>query len=281
LSPTNTTAVRKNARIALPGLVDPHDLSVDRQFSMNLARGLQVLRAFTPDDPVLSNGEISQRTGLPRPTVSRITYTLILLGYLSRDISEQKYQLSSGVLSLGYPFLASMQVRHVARPIMAELAHSSGCTVNLGMRDRSQVVYVDTIRPDMTNAHVPDIGSTRPLLTTAIGRALVLSCVAKEQKAILNRLRVETPQLFEQTSEAWDLDRTRLAERGYCCSRGDWQRGAHGVAVPVRVPHREIPLALGCAIIPSRSSNLDLERDVVPLLVDAVHRLEQAQGLVD
>ena len=117
--------------IALPGLVDPHDLTADRQFSMNLARGMEVLRVFTSADPVLGNREISDRSGLPKPTVSRITYTLTLLGYLSRDGATQKYRLGPGVLSLGYPLLASMQVRQIARPIMERLARETGCSVNL------------------------------------------------------------------------------------------------------------------------------------------------------
>ena len=79
--------------------------------------------------------------------------------------------LGSGVLSLGHPLLASMPVRQAARPLMEQLARNTGCTVNLGMRDRGNVVYIETVRADMGNAHLPDIGSTRPLLATAIGRA--------------------------------------------------------------------------------------------------------------
>src|SRR5690606_2344735 len=71
---------RKVSAISLPGLVHPHDLSSDRQFSMNLARGLEVLRAFSASSPLLGNREIADRTGLPKPTVSRLTYTLTLLG---------------------------------------------------------------------------------------------------------------------------------------------------------------------------------------------------------
>ena len=45
----------------------------DRQFATTLARGLEVLRCFTPLEPLLGNKEISVRTGLPKPTVSRLT----------------------------------------------------------------------------------------------------------------------------------------------------------------------------------------------------------------
>jgi hypothetical protein len=190
--------------IALPGLVDPHDLSADRQFSMNLARGLEVLRAFTPAEPMLGNREISDRTGLPKPTVSRLTYTLTLLGYLSRDAGLQKYRLGSGVLSLGHPLLANLHVRQVARPLMEQLARTTGCTVNLGMRDRANVVYVDTVRGDPANHYLPDIGSTRPLLAASIGRALILDCALAERTAILNWLKVHDRALFDTHKASWD-----------------------------------------------------------------------------
>src|SRR5256885_13076191 len=48
----------------------------DRKFVTALARGLEVLRVFTPTEGLLGNGEIAERTGLPKPTVSRLTYTL-------------------------------------------------------------------------------------------------------------------------------------------------------------------------------------------------------------
>ena len=59
---------------------------------------------------------IAHRTGLPKPTMSRLTYTLTKLGYLRHNIRLGKYQLGSAVLSIGYPLLASMSVRQIARP---------------------------------------------------------------------------------------------------------------------------------------------------------------------
>lgn len=271
---------RRMNSIALPGLVDPHDLQADRQFSMNLARGMEVLRAFSAADPMLGNREISDRTGLPKPTVSRLTYTLTLLGYLSRDAGTQKYRLGTGVLSLGHPLLASMSVRQAARPLMEELARRTGCTVNLGMRDRANVVYVDSVRADTGNLHLPDIGSTRPLLATAIGRALVLACPAPERTAILNFLKVQDGALFEQHRGAWKADEKLYAEHGFCHSRGDWRKEVHAVAVPVRLPAREAPVAMNCTLSSYRMPKGKLEREVAPLLLDAVHRLAAANGML-
>ncbi len=270
---------RKVTAITLPGLVDPHDLATDRQFSMNLARGLGVLRAFTAETPLLGNREISDRTGLPKPTVSRLTYTLVLLGYLSRDAELQKFRLGPGVLSLGYPLLATMHVRQLAKPVMESLARQTGCTVNLGVRDRGNVVYVDSVRADAGNQHLPDIGSSRPLLQSAIGRALVLACPLAERTALLNRLKVQDRELFERCVPAWEADEARFTADGYCYSGGDWMKEIHAVAVPVRQARGEASLAVNCTLAAHRITRNMLVREVAPLLKEAVRQLEIAQGL--
>src|SRR5690606_26882640 len=67
----------------------------DRQFATTLARGLELLRCFTPQQPVLGNKELAQRMDLPRPTISRLAYTLMCMGYLAQDQDSGKYRLGS------------------------------------------------------------------------------------------------------------------------------------------------------------------------------------------
>lgn len=252
----------------------------DRQFSNNLSRGLDLLRAFTPNDPVLGNRELADRTGLPKATVSRLTYTLTLLGYLSHVERLQKYRLGAGVLSMGYPLLASLRVRQAARPVMERIARETGCTVNLGMRDRCQVVYVDTCRVDQGNLYQPDIGSSRPLLLTSIGRAILLSLPAEQRLAVINRIKVQEPAHHEAGVPLWANDLRRFGDRGYCVSRGDWMKEVHAVAVPIRVSPREEPVALNCTTSAHRIAKDALERKVAPLLVEGVRAIEAAGGVL-
>jgi DNA-binding IclR family transcriptional regulator len=216
---------------------------------------------------------------LPKPTVSRLTYTLTLLGYLSRDAALQKYRLGPGVLSLGHPLLASMQVRQLAKPLMEALARKTGCSVNLGVRDRANVVYVDSVRADASNQHLPDIGSSRPLLPTAIGRALILACPTAERTAILNHLKLHDRDMFDAFGAVWAADCKLFAARGYTHSRGDWKQDIHSVAVPIRQRPGEAPLGMNCTLADHCAQKDRLVRDVVPLLKDAARQLEAAQGL--
>ena len=266
------------APVDLAGLTSTDERTTDRQFAMNLARGLDVLRAFTPADPILGNREIAERTRLPKATVSRLTYTLSLLGYLARVDKYQKYRLGSGVLSLGYPLLASLEVRQIARPFMAQIARDTGCTANLGMRDRLSIVYVDTIRADSGNLYQPDIGSSCPILSTSIGRALLLGLPAAERTAILNRLKVEDEAGFRAEYPLLEADEALFREKGFCHAQGDWRREVHAVAVPLR--QRDGLVAMNCTMSAYRLPRKNfLENEVAPRLLEAALRVEQASGI--
>src|SRR5688572_519093 len=154
----------------------------DRQFATTLARGLEVLRCFTPLEPLLGNKEISVRTGLPKPTVSRLTYTLTKLGYLRHNLRLGKYQLGSAVLSIGYPLLASMSVRQIARPLMEELAEYCNGAVSMAIRDRLNMVYVESCRSGNAIATLPDIGTSTPIAAGCTGRAFLAACTPPERE---------------------------------------------------------------------------------------------------
>ena len=110
---------RKNTELAKSG--DGHK---NRQFVTALARGIDILSAFQAEDRWLSNAELARRTELPKPTVSRLTFTLMSLGFLDLDEDTGLYLLHPRILSLGYPVLQRLSIRQVARPFIRELANS-------------------------------------------------------------------------------------------------------------------------------------------------------------
>ena len=70
----------------------------DPRFNSALARGLAILRSFHIDQRFLANSDIAERTGIPKPTVSRLTYTLTQLGYLRYREDLGKYEVAAGVV---------------------------------------------------------------------------------------------------------------------------------------------------------------------------------------
>jgi DNA-binding IclR family transcriptional regulator len=251
----------------------------DRQFATTLARGLEVLRCFTPLEAMLGNKEISVRTGLPKPTVSRLTYTLTKLGYLRHNMRLGKYQLGSAVLSIGYPLLASMSVRQVARPMMKELAEYCSGAVSMGIRDRMSMVYVESSRSGNAIATLPDIGTSVPIAQSVIGRAFIASCTPPEREAVLNQMKVKEPEMHRRFRPQIDKAIEDIRSRGFCVSMGELLRGVSAVGVPMRRTVDGEIVAFNCAVPDFVLKKGQLEDDLGPRLVAMVRNIEASLGM--
>ena len=251
----------------------------DRQFATTLARGLEVLRCFTPLEPMLGNKEISVRTGLPKPTVSRLTYTLTKLGYLRHNMRLGKYQLGSAVLSIGYPLLASMSVRQIARPFMKDLAEYCSGAVSMGIRDRMSMVYVESSRSGNGIATLPDIGTAVPIAQSVIGRAFIASCTPPEREAVLNQMKVKEPEMHRRNRPQIDKAMEDIRSRGFCVSLGELLRDVHAVGVPMRRTVDGEVVAFNCAVPAFILKKGQLEEDIGPRLVAMVRNIEASLGM--
>jgi len=250
----------------------------DRQFATTLARGLEVLRCFTPLEPMLGNKEISVRTGLPKPTVSRLTYTLTKLGYLRHNMRLGKYQLGSAVLSIGYPLLASMSIRQIARPFMKELADYTNGAVNMGIRDRLAMVFVEACRSGNITT-LPDIGTSVPIAQSVIGRAFLFACTPPEREAVLNQMKVKEPEMLRKNQPAIAKSLDDIRAKGYCFASGDLRREVHAVGVPMRRNVDGEIVTFNCAVPVFMLKKGQLEDDIGPRLVAMVRNIEAAVGI--
>ncbi|OGA15784.1 MAG: IclR family transcriptional regulator [Betaproteobacteria bacterium RIFCSPLOWO2_02_FULL_66_14] len=264
---------------AAPGTAFSYEHDGDRQFATTLARGLEVLRCFTPLEPMLGNKEISVRTGLPKPTVSRLTYTLTKLGYLRHNMRLGKYQLGSAVLSIGYPLLASMSVRQIARPHMKELADYCNGSVSMGIRDRLNMVYVESCRSGNAITTLPDIGTAVPIAQAAIGRAYLAACVPAEREGLLNQMKVKQPELLRKYKPQIDRGIEDVRSRGFCTSIGELRREVHAVGVPMRRSIDGEMVSFNCGVPAFMLKKDQLEDDIGPRLVSMVRNIEAGLGI--
>ena len=82
-----------------------------------LARGLDVIRAFQPRQPVMTLAAVAAAAGLARPTARRMLLTLQELGYV-RGVGAG-FELTPRVLELGMTYVLSRNLWEIARPHMA------------------------------------------------------------------------------------------------------------------------------------------------------------------
>lgn len=262
-----------------PETLDEAELQAHPQFASTLANGLAVLGCFTNGSPVQGNKDLAEQLGMSRPTISRLTFTLVGLGYLRRDQQTGKYSLGPAVLSLGYPLLSQLMIRRIGGPAMLELANYAQGPVSVGTRDRLQVIYVETVQGPLGNDTKPGIGSTRPFLQTAMGRALLYGLEPQEQAMIIARLQQTQKENWEKYSTRLKIAFEEIESRGFCIVSGEWRPTLAAVAVPMRKQVNGMPLALNLTVPIYATSQKQLETDLGPRLLGLVHQLESLMGI--
>lgn len=247
----------------------------DRNFVTALARGLDVLRCFRRNEISLTNTDISERTGLPKPTVSRLTHTLCVLEYLVADPRTGSYRLGAGVLNLGFGVLAGMDVGERARELLRELRDgpNSYITAALGERFRDEVLYVAVHRSREDVALTMHVGSRLPLFRSAVGRAILVASPEDQRESWFEEARVCDPEGDTRRRDSFNQARAEFEVQGYCSGYGDWRSDVNGIAVPVYSLNGSRIYGLNVGGPSFHVKKKQLETHYAPLLIEAGRQL--------
>jgi DNA-binding IclR family transcriptional regulator len=252
-------------------------VATDRSFVVALSRGLDVLRAFRPNDGLLGNQEIAARTNLPKPTVSRLTYTLTKLGYLTPVPRFEKYQLAPAAMALGYAALANLGVRHLSEPYREELMRETGGAVAVGGRDRLSMIYFGQSR-GMTIGVQLDVGSRVPIATTAMGRAYLWALPEDERTELLQELKEHYGPRWAKMRDGIERAGETVARHGFVISAGEWHDDIAAAGVALKLNDGTGPYAFNCGAPAFRFTEERLRTDIGPRLVTMVRTIEAALG---
>lgn len=263
------------AAIAGDMFSDEEGRAGDRKFINSLSRGFDILRAFKPGAGPMGNQELSQATGIPKATVTRLTHTLSELGYLRYVRGEAKYELTESILALGYAVLSNMTVRQIARDPMQQMAISQSVTVALAARDRSSMIIVDAFNSSSLSSLHLEAGSRVPIATTAVGRAFLAGLTTKEREFFFDLL------IKKHGSDAWPAMKQKIddamrqvEQRGFCYVEDEWHHGMRAVGAPLQSAVGQQPLKAMLVGAPSFAvSREKLEGELGPQLAHMCRQL--------
>jgi DNA-binding IclR family transcriptional regulator len=248
---------------------------------MTVERGLEVLRAFRSDRTPLTNAELVRRTGLPKATVSRLTSTLLHVGFLRLVPGRREFELSAGALCVGHAYLSTSELLQAAQPLMQELADRLDVSVALGIRDGFDVLYVGYRVSRKVATLRLGVGSVLPMQTTSIGRAYLWGLPPKERLPLVEEhLRRAGPQA-EVLDRSLRASFAELESQGTCAVMGGFQRNTYGVALPVRLGLSSTLMGMSCG---KADVGLDLESErarIAPALKETATRLESLLKEID
>jgi len=175
--------------------------------------------------------EVSSKTGLDKATAQRILRSMVELGYAEYVARERGYRLTAKMLTVASAALRRRFSPAKIKEVMALLSREFGETVNLGVLNGDQVVYVDKIESTYLIRADLSSGMMVPVWCTGLGKAILafrpdlVSEMGSRFRAFTNRSHASLEALHE------DLANTR--NRGFAIDDEEYISGLRCVAVPV------------------------------------------------
>lgn len=216
----------------------------DRLFVVALARGFDVLRCFTPQTPELGTSEIARMTGIPQPTVWRLCYTLLQLGYLVSMPGRETMRPGIALLGLGQAVLAAHPISEIALPHMMTIAERYEGAVSLGARDANDIVFLQRCSGASIVLAGLRQGSRVPLLNSPAGWAYIAGLSPKAREELFNELQKTQPEIWASRSQDLLAALNNYDETGYVITHGIMHKRINGAAVPLISDDGQVVLGL-------------------------------------
>jgi IclR family transcriptional regulator, pca regulon regulatory protein len=253
-----------------------------------MAKGMAVLESFDTQRQRLNATLAAERAGITRAAARRHLLTLTHLGYLETDGSY--FWLAAKVLRFSGSYLATARLPRAIQPTLNRLAAQAQESFSVAVLDGDEIVIIGRsgfewrpssdakMAPARVLAYGLHLGARLPAHATSTGRILLAAKAkgefsawlkAKTENGNLPRLTLHTttdPRKLKALVEQVRLD-------DYCLASEEHELGVHALAVPLRDMQGRTVAALNVVSSSQRLRGEVLQRELLPLLLDAAREL--------
>lgn len=234
-------------------------------------RILAIFESFTPDADSLTLQEIADRIELPKSTAFRIVQSLEQAGYLVR-LENQQYCLSFRFTRLAGLVKSTLGIREIARPVMAELSHTTKETVSLHTISGRNRVCIDVINGISPLRSVVQPGEQIPLGAGSAAKVLLAHMAPGELSPLLTALARSTKR--PKAELATEL--TRVRDAGFAVSHGERLLGVSAVSAPIKDVNEQVHY---CLSVNGPSVRMQShEKEYAKLVVKAAANISRLYG---
>lgn len=259
----------------MPEDMEEHVEDSDRDYVATLARGLDVICAFTRYTPKMTLSDVANATGMTRASARRILLTLVKEGYAEK--TDRVFSLRPKVLQLGYSALSSVGILDVVQPVMNELTQSTQESIFTAVLTGDDVTYLARSTPDRVMSVSYNIGKRLPAYAVSTGRVLL----AYEPEEALEQYlaRVDLQQFQSKTVVSKVKLREIIHETrqlGYSLVDEELEPGVRSLSVPIRDVNNRVIAALNACCPSVRFSVDEMRSQLVPKLLESVARINRS-----
>jgi DNA-binding IclR family transcriptional regulator len=192
-----------------------------------IRRALDIVGLLSEDRPLLTAKAAIEATGLPRTTVLRQLETLERAGLL--NATPRGYTAGASLLQWAKLAADTWALPTAARESMARVAHATGETVSVFVRQGITRVCIASEEGTQALRHIVAVGTARPMWAGAPSRVLLEGV----DDVLLARIAAESAEGLDRLEllRGW---RAEAADAGFAAAHGEREQGLSAVAVPVR-----------------------------------------------
>jgi IclR family transcriptional regulator, acetate operon repressor len=220
-----------------------HRTAVSDDDRSTMQRMLSLIAAVGEGGRGVSLARLVSVTGLPKSTVHRLVGKLVEYGLLRK--SDAGYQLGLLLLEFGRHVPEEHGLRVRALPFMLDLYAATKQVVFLGVLDRNQVLYIESLAGQ--NSRIPPAtGFRQAPHTTAIGKTLVAHTDDEIEPLLSSRLTARTRHTIVVPS-VMETELNRVRDEGMAYDREECLLGMHCASVPIVDPEGRCIAAIALA----------------------------------
>ncbi|MDO8363122.1 MAG: IclR family transcriptional regulator [Actinomycetota bacterium] len=197
-----------------------------------VTKALQVLQAFSYEQPVLGVSELARKLNMGKSSVHRVLSTLAEQGFVSKT-ADDRYRLGLKLHELGQLVVSSLELRQVAHAPLERLRNECGETVHVAVLDGTDAMYVHRIEAQSTLRTFSRVGRRVPAHTTSSGKCLLaFSEPAATDEVVRAGLKRIGPRSIT-TEQGLREALAKIRVNGYVVSVEENERGVVSIGAPV------------------------------------------------
>ncbi|MBU0725805.1 MAG: helix-turn-helix domain-containing protein [Alphaproteobacteria bacterium] len=254
----------------------------DGNHVQSLTRALSLLVEIADSDGGASLSELAHRVGLPPSTAHRLLKSLEQQGFVQHDLQRALWHVGVQAFTVGNGFLRNRDVVEIARPHMRRLMEESGESVNLGILEAAELVYLAQVECREVMRVLARPGGRAPLHCSGMGKALLAALPDDQASRMLTGTasRKGLARFTDKTistTEAMQRELAAIRQRGYSIDDEEYAAGLRCVAATVHDEHGEPMAAISLSGPSARMTDPRL-RQLGDMVARAAQTITRAVG---
>lgn len=252
-------------------------LAVSTQTVTSVQKAARVLCAFTREEREFGVRELARRLGLGKSATHRLLATLAAEHLVERDRTTGRYRLGIKIYELGTLVPTHRGLHEAAAVCIDELHGRTRETVQVGVLDGAEVVYIERREGIRTLSTFDRFGHRNHAHCTASGKVLLAALPQCELERVLaGDLPARTP--YSITDPVVLLEQLERARRlGYAENVRESDPEIASVAAPIRGPLGAVVAAISVAGPVSTVTGVTRRR-YLAAAVDTANRISERLG---